>query len=216
MKNRCRFENFIQLESNQLAYELFISIVGSNRTNANPILLGGQPGIGKTHLLLALDGAVAAQGKPVLYQSGDEFVAGLIESIQNKQQNAFHAFYAPYSLLLLDDVQTLAHKHSTMEELFQFIQKHIPGIMVILAGSFCEQEYIWLTQALKSRFADATTMELGAPNYKERQFILEKQLKAKGISIPSSRLASLAKGKKTIRQLEGAVNSLYAAKALSM
>lgn len=47
-------------------------ILGSGLVPGSALLLGGEPGIGKSTLLLQLCGSVASQGKKVLYASGEE------------------------------------------------------------------------------------------------------------------------------------------------
>lgn len=47
-------------------------ILGSGLVPGSALLLGGEPGIGKSTLLLQVCGSVAAQGKKVLYASGEE------------------------------------------------------------------------------------------------------------------------------------------------
>ncbi|WP_022655115.1 DNA repair protein RadA [uncultured Desulfovibrio sp.] len=47
-------------------------VLGKGLVPGAAILVGGEPGIGKSTLLLQVAGLVAAQGKPVLYASGEE------------------------------------------------------------------------------------------------------------------------------------------------
>ena len=47
-------------------------ILGKGFVPGAAILVGGEPGIGKSTLLLQLAGAVAREGKTVLYASGEE------------------------------------------------------------------------------------------------------------------------------------------------
>ena len=47
-------------------------VLGNGLVQGAAILIGGEPGIGKSTLLLQVAGAVAAQGRPALYASGEE------------------------------------------------------------------------------------------------------------------------------------------------
>ncbi|MDE7240966.1 DNA repair protein RadA, partial [Desulfovibrio sp.] len=47
-------------------------VLGKGLVPGAAILVGGEPGIGKSTLLLQVAGSVAAQGRPVLYASGEE------------------------------------------------------------------------------------------------------------------------------------------------
>ena len=50
----------------------FDSVLGGGLVKGSIILFGGQPGIGKSTLLLQLSGLMAAAGHPILYFSGEE------------------------------------------------------------------------------------------------------------------------------------------------
>ena len=47
-------------------------VLGKGLVPGSALLIGGEPGIGKSTLLLQMAGAVAASGKLVLYASGEE------------------------------------------------------------------------------------------------------------------------------------------------
>ena len=52
--------------------EEFDRVIGGGFVPGSMVLIGGQPGIGKSTLLLQISGLLAAQNQPVLYFSGEE------------------------------------------------------------------------------------------------------------------------------------------------
>lgn len=99
-------------------------ILGGGFTPGSSILVGGEPGIGKSTLLLQLAGAVAASGKTAVYLSGEEGLAqiknraerlgvledGLAGLSTSRIEDVFPALEAPQppDLLIVDSVQTVS------------------------------------------------------------------------------------------------------------
>lgn len=97
-------------------------ILGKGLVPGSTLLVGGEPGIGKSTLLLQLVGAVAAKGRKVLYASGEEGLAQIkaraerlgllnprLEAMASSQLEDVLACLEPGiapDLLVLDSVQT--------------------------------------------------------------------------------------------------------------
>ena len=99
------------------------AILGAGFVPGAALLFGGEPGIGKSTLLLQLAGAVAASGRGALYLSGEESLGqlksraerlnvlgpDLLALASNSVEDALAALEAPHApeLLVVDSVQTL-------------------------------------------------------------------------------------------------------------
>lgn len=102
----------------------FDRILGGGFAPGSSILVGGEPGIGKSTLLLQLAGAVAKSGKSAVYLSGEEALSrikaraerlgvlhdGLTGIATSRIEDIFPALEgpAPPDLLVVDSVQTIA------------------------------------------------------------------------------------------------------------
>lgn len=100
------------------------AILGAGLVPGAALLFGGEPGIGKSTLLLQLAGAVAASGRDTLYLSGEESLGqlksraerlnvlhpDLLALASNAVEDALAALEAPRppALLVVDSVQTLS------------------------------------------------------------------------------------------------------------
>lgn len=102
--------------------EAFDRILGKGFVPGAAILVGGEPGIGKSTLLLQLAGAVAASGKKAVYLTGEESLAqvrgraerlgclsdNLYAQASSQVEDLYPALQADApALLIIDSVQTL-------------------------------------------------------------------------------------------------------------
>ena len=86
-----------------------------------PLVLLGDSGTGKTHLLIALGTAAAEQGRRVRYVTTAALVNELVEAADDKQLSRVVARYARLDLLCLDEVGYVHLDPRGAELLFQII-----------------------------------------------------------------------------------------------
>ena len=107
------FDNFIVGKSNEYAYAAARGVVKNpgNRTY-NPLLIYGNSGLGKTHLLQAIGIAVqdANPDAKIAYIKGDEFTNQMVRAIREGSAEEFRQKYRYVDLFLVDDIQFIAGK----------------------------------------------------------------------------------------------------------
>jgi DNA replication protein DnaC len=86
-----------------------------------PLVLLGDSGTGKTHLLIALGTAAAEQGRRVRYTTCAQLVNELAEAADDKQLSRVLGRYARLDLLCLDEIGYLTLDPRGAELLFQII-----------------------------------------------------------------------------------------------
>ncbi len=86
-----------------------------------PLVLLGDSGTGKTHLLIGLGTAAAEQGRRVRYITTAALVNELVEAADNKELFRLVAKYARLDLLCLDEVSYVKLDTHGAELLFQII-----------------------------------------------------------------------------------------------
>jgi DNA replication protein DnaC len=86
-----------------------------------PLVLLGDSGTGKTHLLIALGTAAAEQGRRVRYITTAALVNELVEAADEKQLSRVVGRYARVDLLCLDEVGYVSLDARGAELLFQII-----------------------------------------------------------------------------------------------
>jgi DNA repair protein RadA/Sms len=113
---------FSEADRSSTGWEEIDRVLGGGTVTGSVVLLGGEPGVGKSTLLLQLAGAIAQQGTKVLIASAEESVqqvalratrlgidTDLVELIANENVDAIVALAEQIrpGLLVIDSVQTV-------------------------------------------------------------------------------------------------------------
>src|SRR5665647_1720331 len=214
------FANFIEGECNRLARSAGIA-VGNNPggTAFNPLMVYGDSGLGKTHLVQAIGILVKEKypDKTVLYVNANKFQTQFVESIRNNNKNDFLHFYKMIDVLIIDDVHEFAGKEKTQDTFFHiFNHLHQSGKQLILTCDKPPVELQGMEQRLLSRFKWGLSADLQIPDYETRVAILKQKTYKDGISLPEEVVEYIATHiTENVRELEGALISLLAQSTLN-
>jgi chromosomal replication initiator protein len=207
------FDNFIVGSSNLLAHAASKSVAENPGKSYNPLFLYGGVGLGKTHLLHAIGNLSLAHTLAVLYVSSETFTNDLINAIRTHSTDDLRAKYRDnVDVLLIDDVQFIAGKESTQEELFHtFNTLYEAGKQIVISSDRTPRAISTLEERLKSRFEWGLIADIQPPDYETRTAILRAKAESEGLPIPPDVLDFVAeKFQNNIRELEGALNRIVA------
>ena len=114
------FERFVVGSSNKFAHAAALSVAESPGKSYNPLFIYGESGLGKTHLLYAIAHKIHATRPDfrVVYIKGDAFTNELIQAIREGSNQEFREKFRSADVFLMDDVQFIAGRDSTQEEMF--------------------------------------------------------------------------------------------------
>ncbi|HEU4811817.1 MAG TPA: DnaA/Hda family protein, partial [Nocardioides sp.] len=114
------FETFVIGSSNRFPHAAAVAVAEAPGKAYNPLLVYGDSGLGKTHLLHAIGHYVRSlySGAKVRYVSSEEFTNEFINAIRDDRQDRFKRRYRDVDVLLIDDIQFLEGKTQTQEEFF--------------------------------------------------------------------------------------------------
>ena len=214
------FNNYVEGDCNRLARSAGIA-VGNNPggTAFNPLMIYGDSGLGKTHLVQAIGILVKEKfpDKTALYVNANKFQTQFTESIRNNNKNDFLHFYQMIDVLILDDVHEFAGKEKTQDSFFQiFNHLHQSKKQLILTSDRPPVELQGMEQRLLSRFKWGLQADLQKPDYETRLAILKKKAYNDGIELSDEIFDYLAINiSNNIRELEAALISLYAQSTLN-
>lgn len=208
------FDTFIVGSSNRFAHAASVAVAENPGGAYNPLFIYGPSGMGKTHLLFAIQNAVLKKypDKKVKYIKGDQFTNELIEAIGKGRQNEFHQKYRYIDVLMVDDVQFIGGKEQTQEEFFHtFNTLHQEHKQIVLTSDRPPREIQTLESRLRSRFEMGLLADIQPPDYETRIAIIKRKAKQCNMEISDEIAEFIAERlKSNIRQLEGVVKRINA------
>ena len=203
------FETFVVGASNEMAYAACRAVAEKPGDIYNPLFIYGGVGLGKTHLLQAVGNAIIQHDNDarVFYVSSERFINEFIQAIRERSAQKFKHQYRSVDVLIIDDVQFLAGKGKTQEELFHtFNALHSQGKQLILSSDRSPRAIPTFEERLRSRLGGGMTADIQQPDYETRLAILTEKAGEKAQLFDSDALAFVAKNvQKNVRELEGAL-----------
>ena len=212
------FDNFIVGNSNNLAYEACIAVCRPNGMLYNPLFIYGPSGLGKTHLLYAINNEMLKKNPKakILYVSGEDFANQLIENLRKKSpisfRENFRNKFRKTDILMIDDIHFIAGKESTQEEIFHtFNALYSEGKQIILTSDRPPKEIKTLEERLRTRFEGGLIADIQPPDYELRTAIIKHKAKQMNIELDNKVVDLLAENlRSNVRQIEGAVKKIAA------
>lgn len=206
---RYQFENFVIGSSNRFAHAASVAASEAPGNAYNPLVIYGDSGLGKTHLLHAIGHYVINlyPSSRVRYVSSEEFVNDVINAIGENRTPALRRKYREIDVLLVDDIQFLERKESTQEEFFHtFNALHNENKQIVMTSDRPPQELKTLEERLRNRFTWGLQTEMLPPDLETRIAILRKKAATERLTVPADVLEFIASKVQTnIRELEGAL-----------
>lgn len=204
------FDTFVVGPFNELAHAAAKTVVGKPGIAYNPLFIYGKTGHGKTHLIQAVGNQLKRGGKKVFYVTSERFAVDYMNSLQSGTANSFKDKYRQYDVLIMDDVQFLANKEKTQEELFHlFNAMHDNNKQIVFSSDVHPALMSNMEDRLRSRFAQGMVIDIPQPDNESRCAILRAKAAQHGITLTDEvvdHLATTIEG--NIRELEGALNTI--------
>ncbi len=216
---RFRFDAYIVGAANRLAVTAAKAVAESPGSAYNPLFVYGGPGLGKTHLMMAVGHFARGidTSLTVDYITCDDFVEAFHAAIGAGQGDAYRRRYAETGLLLLDDVQFLTHRREVQTELLRLVdQMTTAGRQIVMSSDRPPSEIEALDERLIQRFAGGLVIDILAPDLETRIAILRRQADERNQQLPAGVLevvATLIDG--NVRELIGGLNRLIAWQSVS-
>ena len=208
------FENFIKGASNQFAFAAAQAVAANPSGAYNPLFIYGPSGLGKTHLLNAIQIEIRKNHPDfnIVYVDCEKFTNEIITAVRNNTTELFRQTYREADVLLIDDIQFIAGKEATQEEFFHtFNTLHNAGKQIVLACDRPAKEIKSLEERLRTRFEWGLTADIQPPDFETRVAIVKRKAELLNLDLPDDVAEYIANHlKQNIRQLEGAVKKLNA------
>ncbi len=211
------FASFIVGSGNRLAATAAKAVAEGPGSTYNPLFIYARPGLGKTHLLMAIGNEAASfdAARRIEYVTVDDFVEAYQAALAAGQADAYRRRFTEADIVLLDDAQLLADRRELQSELLRLIDVLAAADrQIVLAGDRPPEEIQQLDERLIRRFAGGLVIDIAEPDYETRLAILSRRAEDRQATFQSEVLAMVAELPiATVRELLGALNRLIAQQA---
>ena len=206
------FDNFVVGKSNNYAYAAAKKVAEEPGKSYNPLYIYGKSGLGKTHLLKAIENEMKSRNPEakIIYITSENFTNDLVYHLRNKTMYEFREKYRNCDALLMDDIQFIAQKEQTEEEFFHtFNELTEYGKQIVMTSDRSPNEIQILQERLKTRFEWGLMVDIQPPDFETRMAIIKNKAEQYDFSIPDEIVEFFAQEvKNNVRQLESAVKKI--------
>jgi len=212
---RLTFASFVVGKSNELAHAAARRVAENPHVQFNPLFLYGGVGLGKTHLMHAVAWHVRARdsARKVVYLSAEKFMYQFVRALRFKDTMTFKQQFRSADVLMIDDVQFIAHKESTQEEFFHTFNALIDNHrQVIISADRSPSDLEGIDERIRSRLGWGLVADIHPTDFELRLGILQSKAEQVGdVEVPQEVLEFLARRiTSNVRELEGALNRVVA------
>jgi chromosomal replication initiator protein len=214
------FDRFVIGEGNRMAHAAALAVAEAPSEAYNPLFLHGPPGLGKTHLLVAIAHYLRANAPRlgVRYTTAEHFTNEFVKALRSSGTAEFKRRYRDLDVLLVDDVQFLEGKQHTEEEFFHtFNALYEGGSQLVLSADRLPSELSTLASRLRDRFEWGLTVSVERPDLATRLTVLRHLAREAGVGEDHrDALSELARRiDANVRRLHGALTRAVAHASLT-
>ena len=207
-----RLSDFVVGPCNRVAHASAVSVVEEPGQGANPLVLHGPTGTGKTHLLEGIYVGLRRthpEGR-VCYVTAEDFTNRFLQAMRLGKLSIFRKQFRDCDALLVDDLHFLASKKATQEEFLHTFDTLLAGGGQLVVACDCHPRLAEeFTPEMTDRLLGGAVWGLTPPDRDTRLAILQSRAAAAALLIPEEVLALLAaRLRGNVRELEGALHSL--------
>ena len=168
------FETFVVSESNNFAHAASIAVAESPCEIYNPLVLYGESGSGKTHLMQAIAHFIMQKhsDKRVLYVHGKTFANDFAEITMKTFRNKYRSI----DILLVDDIQPIIKDEDLQVEFFHtFNHLHSRGKHVIVSSDKSPKDTEGLQNRLRVCLEWGLLADISLSDFETEKVILRKK-----------------------------------------
>lgn len=218
------FESFVVGPCNALAREAALALARQRQRSLKQLYLGGDSGMGKTHLARATAAEARRHGQQhrldpqalapsarrerssrVVYTSAERFTSEFVSAMRLGNSEEWKRRYrGAIGMLIVEDVQFLSGRPKTQLELFHTVQHVLDaGGSVLLTGDRAPKDLVGLDERMRDQVGCGFVAELERPDALVRRHILRSKAAAGGVHLPADCLDLLVESSAgSVRDIE--------------
>jgi len=214
VKERYNLSNFVVGWDNQLAYSACEAVTKNPGKSYNPLYIYWDVWLWKTHLLQAAWNEISKRfkDKNIIYTTADKFITEYVTAVKKRSIERLRLKYRDMDVLIIDDVQFLAKKEQTQNELYNiFNLLYDANKQIVISWDRAPKELENLEPRLRSRFEWWITVDIWKPDFETRLAILQEKAREKEFMIPQDVSEFIAANvTENVRELEWVLNQMIA------
>lgn len=207
------FDSFVVGDSNQMARGAALAVAENPAKTYNPLFIYGKPGLGKTHLLIAICNYIQDNfpNMRVMYFTARDLVDDIVNMSRQKDWSLFNTKYLNSNVILIDDIQYLEGKEESIERVFQLLNTFIIDNKQIVLSADRSPRDLNMDERMTSRFLQGLPVDIQPPTFETKVAVL-KNYRANYLinnTINDDVVEYIATiSNSNIREIEGALNKI--------
>ncbi len=169
------FDNLVVADSNRVAATVARRIAQGESAPAKTVYFYGRHGVGKTHMLLAIQSHMEASNdkRQVVYMSAEEFMVAYVDGVRRNDTSDLKARLRSADVLLIDDLQAITGKGGTQREFFGNIRAVAArGGLVVITADESPSELGSLSGRVREELQGGITVKVDEPDEEMRRRIV--------------------------------------------
>ncbi len=174
--SKLTFDRFVAGEENMLALDAAKQVANGENKSYNPLFIYGKSGLGKTHLLRAIQNYITSNDptRLCIYRTAatfvDEYVGAMRDEKTTLPRSALTRYYQDIDVLIIDDIQNMSTAVGSIRfffDTFNYLTTH--GKQVVLAADRAPSQ-LGMGDSLfderdTSRMDSGVTVSIQVPDY---------------------------------------------------
>jgi chromosomal replication initiator protein len=202
------FEEFAVGPSNRLAHAAVMACAEARNWQFNPVVLTGEPGSGKTHLLQALAHRLVGRRR-MFYMSAKQFIEVVSTASSEDALAELRAEFPSVEVLLFDDLHLLSDADGSREEFFTLMSGMLSSGRLLVAAS--DVSLLMLEkfeERLISRLHGGISFGLERPGLETRMAVTARMLEKLDLKVSEDIARFIAERNPDGRSIEDFANRL--------
>lgn len=181
--SKLTFDRFVRGEENDIAYQAALQVANGMNSTYNPLFIYGKSGLGKTHLLRAVQNYIARNdpSRLCVYRDASAFITDYTEAMRHSERSAASVLrqnYADIDVLIIDDIQKMVGKVGTVGFFFDTFNELIGnGKQIVLAADRTPAQLGMgkdgFDERVTSRLGSGFTTPIQVPSYELKLRLIE-------------------------------------------
>ncbi len=218
LKSQYTFKTFVVGLSNQFAHTVARRVCENQGSAYNPVLIYGDAGVGKTHLMNAIGNEVFNKNPDlkIHYLSAKQLTDELISEMKYARTSKFKEIFHSSEVLLIDDIQYITKKPYTQEALADiFNLLYEDSKQIVITSGITPIDMPDIKGTLISRFNKNIMVDMQPPEIETKIRIIDTKAATENITLTAEIAYFMASEMINMDDIEGCLKRLKVVASLS-